>query len=150
MDSDDRWVLAFVAIVGDDRLVPILTKQIKEWADCARGSSPNTRFRRWRCSEPTPPFLAVDALAIRYRSKYKNIGKAAGEAFAEAARSRGLTVEELGDLVVPWLGFEPGTAHCGHTKGEGEGPHRQRFQAELPGHRDEQEGRQCRIALGPR
>jgi hypothetical protein len=52
--------------------------------------------------------LAVDAMAIRYRSKNKNIGKAASEAFANAAQARGLTVEELGDLVVPWLGFEPG------------------------------------------
>jgi hypothetical protein len=51
---------------------------------------------------------AVDALSIRYRSKQKNIGKAASEAFAEAAQRLGITVDELGDRVVPWLGFEPG------------------------------------------
>jgi hypothetical protein len=51
---------------------------------------------------------AVDSLSIRYRSKQKNVGKAAAEAFAEAAERLGLTVDELGDRVVPWLGFEPG------------------------------------------
>jgi hypothetical protein len=52
---------------------------------------------------------AVDALSIRYRSKQKNIGKAASESFAEAAERLGMTVEELGDRVVPWLGFERDT-----------------------------------------
>jgi len=108
MDSDDRWVLAFAAIVGDDRLVPVLTKQIKEWADCARGKLAEYAVQALALLGTDAALLAVDALAIRYRSKYKNIGKAAGEAFTEAARARGLTVEELGDTVVPWLGFEPG------------------------------------------
>jgi hypothetical protein len=108
MNADDRWAMAFAAIIGDDRLVPVLTRQIKEWADHMRGKLAEYAVQSLALLGTDAALLAVDAMAIRYRSKNKNIGKAASEAFAEAARIRGLTVEELGDLVVPWLGFTPG------------------------------------------
>jgi hypothetical protein len=107
-EADDRWTMAFAAIVGDDRLVPAFTRQIKEWADNMRGKLAEYAVQALALLGTDAALLAVDAMAIRYRSKNKNIGKAASEAFAEAAQARGLTVEELGDLVVPWLGFEPG------------------------------------------
>ncbi len=107
-DADDRWAMAFAAIIGDDRLVPVFTRQIKEWADCMRGKLAEYAVQALALLGTDSALLAVDAMAIRYRSKNKNIGKAASEAFANAAQARGLTVEELGDLVVPWLGFEPG------------------------------------------
>ncbi len=107
-DADDRWTMAFAAIVGDDRLVPVFSRQIKEWADNMRGKLGEYAVQALALLGTDAALLAVDAMAIRYRSKNKNIGKAATEAFAEAARARGLTVEELGDLVVPWLGFNPG------------------------------------------
>jgi len=107
-DADDRWAMALAAIVGDDRLVPVFTRQIKEWADNMRGKLAEYAVQALALLGTDSALLAVDAMAIRYRSKNKNIGKAASEAFANAAQARGLTVEELGDLVVPWLGFEPG------------------------------------------
>ncbi len=107
-EADDRWGMAFAAILGDDRLVPVFTRQIKEWADNMRGKLAEYAVQALALMGTDAALLAVDAMAIRYRSKNKNIGKAASEAFAEAARARGLTVEELGDLVVPWLGFQPG------------------------------------------
>ena len=66
------------------------------------------RPRPWPLLGSDVALCAVDTLSIRYRSKQKNIGKAASEAFAEAAQRLGVTVDELGDRVVPWLGFEPG------------------------------------------
>jgi len=107
-DADDRWTMAFASLVGDDRLVPAFTHQIREWADSMRGKLAEYGVQALALMGTDSALLAVDAMAIRYRSKNKNIGKAATEAFAEAARARGLTVEELGDLVVPWLGFQPG------------------------------------------
>ena len=53
---------------------------------------------------------AIVAPAIRYRTGTKNIGKAAVEGFAEAAKRLGITPDELGDRVDPWLGFEPDTS----------------------------------------
>jgi hypothetical protein len=107
-DTEDRWTMAFAALIGDDRLVPTFTHQIREWADDMRGKLAEYAVQALALMGTDSALLAVDAMAIRYRSKNKNIGKAATEAFAEAARARGLTVEELGDLVVPWLGFQPG------------------------------------------
>jgi len=107
-DADDRWTMAFAALVGDNRLVPVFAHQIREWADSMRGKLAEYAVQALALMGTDSALLAVDAMAIRYRSKNKNIGKAATEAFAEAARARGLTVEELGDLVVPWLGFQPG------------------------------------------
>jgi hypothetical protein len=107
-EADDRWTMAFAAIVGDDRLVPAFTRQIRDWADSMRGKLGEYAAQALALLGTDSALLAVDALAIRYRSKNKNIGKAASEAFAEAARARGLTVEELGDLVVPWFGFQAG------------------------------------------
>jgi hypothetical protein len=107
-EADDRWTMAFAALLGDDRLVPALTRQIKEWADSMRGKLAEYAAQALALLGSDTALLALDAMAIRYRSKNKNIGKAASEAFAEAAGARGLTVEELGDLVVPWLGFQPG------------------------------------------
>ncbi len=106
-EADDRWAMAFAALVGDDRLVPVFAHQIKDWADGMRGKLAEYAVQALALLGTDSALLAVDAMAIRYRSKNKNIGKAASEAFAEAARARGLTVEELGDLVVPWLGFQP-------------------------------------------
>lgn len=108
MDADDRWAMAFAALVGDDRLVPVLVRQIRTWADASRGKLAEYAVGALALLGTDSALLAVDALAIRYRAKNKNIGKAASEAFAEAAHVRGLTIEELGDVVVPWLGFEPG------------------------------------------
>lgn len=107
-DAEDRWTMAFAALIGDDRLVPAFAHQIKEWADNMRGKLAEYAVQALTLMGTDSALLAVDAMAIRYRSKNKNIGKAATEAFAEAARARDLTVEELGDLVVPWLGFQSG------------------------------------------
>jgi hypothetical protein len=114
-DADDRWTMAFAALLGDDRLVPVFTRQIKEWADSMRGKLAEYAVQALALLGTDAALLAVDAMAIRYRSRNKNIGKAASEAFAEAARARGLTVEELGDLVVPWLGFQPGQSRVVDT-----------------------------------
>jgi hypothetical protein len=107
-DSDDRWTMAFAALVGDDQLVPVFVRQVKEWADSNRGKLAEYAAQALALLGTDSALVAVDAMAIRYRSKNKNIGKAASEAFALAAEARGITVEELGDLVVPWLGFRAG------------------------------------------
>jgi hypothetical protein len=121
MDADDRWALALACLLGDDRLVPLLSRQIGAWAESARGKLAEYAVQALALLGTDAALLAVDAMAIRYRSRFKNIGKAATEAFAEAARARGLTPEELGDVVVPWLGFTPGqrrSVEAGKTKVE--------------------------------
>lgn len=107
-DASDRWVLALAALTGDDRLVPALRKAILDWAEKSRGKLAEYGAQALALLGTEAALMVVDSLSVRFRSKNKNIGQAAAEAFAAAAEARGVTVEELGDLVVPWLGFEPG------------------------------------------
>ncbi len=107
-DAADRWVLALAALTGDDRLVPALRKAIIDWADNSRGKLAEYAAQALALLSTDAALMVVDSLSIRFRSKNKNIGQAAADAFASAAEARGVTVEELGDLVVPWLGFEAG------------------------------------------
>ena len=108
MAAEDRWALALAGILGDDRVVPVLMNQIRTWVDANRGKLAEYAAQALALLGTDVALCAVDALSIRYRSKQKNIGKAAAEAFAEAAERQGITVDELGDRVVPWLGFEQG------------------------------------------
>ena len=120
-DAGDRWALAFAALTGDDRIVPVLRKAIIEWADANRGKLAEYATQALALLGTDPALMVVDSLAIRFRSKNKNIGHAATAAFADAAEARGVSVEELGDLVVPWLGFEPGQPRLVETaKGRAE------------------------------
>ena len=107
-DAVDRWVLAVAGLLGDDQVVPTLNSMIQQWADSARGKMAEYAIQALALLGTDTALTTVDALALRYRVKNKNIGAAAVAAFAEAAERRGISTDELGDLVVPWLGFEPG------------------------------------------
>ena len=113
--------LRVAALLGDDRIVPILNQQIRQWAESSRGKMAEYAVEALALLGTDAALLTVDALAIRYRAKNKNVGKAAVEAFAAAAENLGITPDELGDRVVPWLGFEPGQKRiidCGAKKVE--------------------------------
>ena len=110
MEAYDRWALAVAGLLGDDRVVTPLMQQIRTWVEGGRGKMAEYAAQALALVGSDVALCAVDALSIRYRSKQKNIGKAASESFAEAAERLGITIEELGDRVVPWLGFEPNSA----------------------------------------
>ena len=110
MDAQDRFALAAACLLGDDRVVPPLARQIEAWADSTRGKMAEYAVQALALLGTDAALSLVSSLAIRYRSKYKNIGAAAVEAFSAAAELKGMTPDELGDRVVPWLGFEPGKA----------------------------------------
>ena len=121
VDAGDRWGVALAGLLGDDRIVPILAQQIRQWADSSRGKMAEYAVEALALLGTDAALLSVDAMAIRYRSKNKNVGKAAVEAFASAAENLGITPDELGDRVVPWLGFEPAQKRiidCGTKKVE--------------------------------
>jgi HEAT repeat protein len=107
-EASDRWALALAGLLGADPLVPKITKVIRDWVDANRGKLAEYAVQALALMGSDLALAAVDALAIRYRSKMKNVGRAAEEAFAAAAEASGIDVDELADRVVPWLGFMPG------------------------------------------
>jgi hypothetical protein len=118
-EAADRWALTIAGLLGDDRIVPILNRQIRVWADSNRGKMAEWAVQALGLLGTDAALLVLDSLAIRYRTKYANIGKAAVAAFAASAERLGVTPDELADRVVPWLGFEPGKPRivpCGQRK----------------------------------
>ncbi|MFI5458284.1 MAG: DUF4132 domain-containing protein [Isosphaerales bacterium] len=121
VDAGDRWALSLAGLLGDDRIVPILNQQIRQWADSSRGKMAEYAVEALSLLGTDVALLTIDSLALRYRTKNKNVGRAAVDAFAAAAENLGITPDELGDRVVPWLGFEPGRPRlidCGGKKVE--------------------------------
>lgn len=108
IEASDRWAMAVAGLLGDDRVVPVINSQIREWVDSNRGKLAEYAAQALALLGTDAALCLVDSLSIKYRSKQKNIGKAAAESFIEAAERLGITPDELGDRVVPWLGFEPG------------------------------------------
>ena len=88
-DAADRWVLAMAGLLGDDRVVPTLNALIQQWAESARGKMAEYGVQALALLGTDAALTTVDALSLRYRTKKKNVGAAAVEAFAEAAERRG-------------------------------------------------------------
>ncbi len=105
--SGGRWAMAIAGILGDDRMVPVLVQQIRTWV-----AGNHVVLRRGATEAlavlgSDTALCSVDAIALKYRTK-KKVAKAATEALTLAADSLGITVDELGDRIVPWLDFEAG------------------------------------------
>ncbi|MCE9635296.1 MAG: DUF4132 domain-containing protein [Planctomycetes bacterium] len=107
-EAKDRWALVVACRLGDERVVPLLTRQIHDWAASGRGKLAEWAVEALAVQGGDVALLAVDAIAIRYRSTNTNVGKAAGAALDRAADELGISRDELGDRIVPWLVFEPG------------------------------------------
>ncbi|WP_165224179.1 DUF4132 domain-containing protein [Aquisphaera insulae] len=114
----ERWIFAVAAMLGDDRIVPPLNRLVQDCAESSRGKMAEYAVQALALLGTDASLTTVDSLALRYRNKQKNIGAAASAAFAEAAARRGVSVDELGDRVVPWLGFEPGKPRMVEASGK--------------------------------
>lgn len=105
---DDRWALVLAGMLGDDRIVPVLSRQIDLWAEANRAKMSELAVRALALLGTETALTVVNSMPVRFRTKYKNIAETAKEAFEEAAEARGVTVSELGNSIVPKLGFELG------------------------------------------
>ena len=109
LDSDqeakDRWALTFGGLLGDNRIITALAPRVQPWCEASRHKLAEYAAQAIALLGTEEALMILDTLANRYRSKFKNIGKACREAFQKAAEIRGVSEDELGDLVVPDLGF---------------------------------------------
>lgn len=110
LDSDqsasDRWVLSLTGLLSDKRVIPELIKPIKNWAENARHKLAEYAAQAVSLIPGDEALMVLDGLANRYRSKFKNIGKACREALNKAALERGVSMDELGDMIVPNFEFD--------------------------------------------
>jgi len=104
--ASDRWALTLGGLLGDSHIIPPLLSRINDWCENSRHKLAEYAAQAISLLPGNEPLMVLDTLSNRYRSKFKNVGKACSEAFNAAATSRGITTDELGDLVVPDFGFD--------------------------------------------
>ncbi|MBQ8134453.1 MAG: DUF4132 domain-containing protein [Clostridia bacterium] len=102
-ESKKKWVLYFAAIHGGSNMIEVLLRCIKEWAENMRGAIAADAVRALAYSGTSEALMIVDNLAHKF--KQKQVKKAAIEALDTAAEALGITADELGDRIVPDLGF---------------------------------------------
>lgn len=106
--ASDRWALTLGGLLGDNRIIPPLLSRIPDWCENSRHKLAEYAVQAIALLPGNEPLMVLDSLSNRYRSKFKNVGKACAEAFNAAAAARGITADELGDMVVPDFGFDGG------------------------------------------
>ncbi|MGB6222055.1 DUF4132 domain-containing protein [Haloferula sp.] len=102
----DRWALTLGGLLGDQRIIPPLLSRIQGWCENSRHKLAEYAAQAISLLPGDEPLMVLDTLATRYRSKFKNVGKACAAAFEAAAVARGITPDELGDMVVPSFEFD--------------------------------------------
>jgi uncharacterized protein (DUF2267 family) len=102
----DRWALTLGGLLGDNRIITLLLPRINDWCENSRHKLAEYAAQAISLLPGNEPLMVLDTLSNRYRSKFKNVGKACADAFNAAATVRGITADELGDMVVPDFGFD--------------------------------------------
>ncbi|MEW9183756.1 DUF4132 domain-containing protein [Bacillus mycoides] len=102
-DVKKRGILSLYGMFSDDKMVGILKKKIDEWVLHMRGKIAADAVRALGLSSSKLALVSIHAMAFKY--KHKLVRNAAKEALSLAAKTRGITEEELEDQLVPNLGF---------------------------------------------
>lgn len=108
MKAADRWVLTLLGTTGDDALARVLHTTATSWAEGSRGQMAERITPALALLGSDLALMLLDDLQQRYATKVRNVGSAARYAFTAAAEARGVSPDELGDRVVPTLGFTVG------------------------------------------
>ena len=101
-DVKKRGILSLYGMYSDDKMVDILIKQIDEWVLQMRGKIAADAVRALGLSSSKLALMSIHAIAFKY--KHKQVRNAAKK-LGLAAKTRGITEEELEDQLVPDLGF---------------------------------------------
>ena len=103
-ESKTKWAMYFAVIHGGDEMVEVALKCIKDWAENMRGAIAAEAVKAISFNGSAYALMTVDNLAHKF--KQKQVKKAASEAMENAAVILGITADELGDRIVPNLGFD--------------------------------------------
>ncbi len=101
-EAKKKWVLYATSIHGGMQLAKKIYHHIQEWPKNARGAIATEAVRALALS--SQGLLIVDGIARKF--KYRQVRTAALEALDFAAKELGLTRAQLGDRIVPNLGFD--------------------------------------------
>ena len=105
-DAKHKWCLTLGAVLGGDNEIAFLQRNLVSFADNNRGKMAENVVKALALQGSQRALRAVEFFSRKYKSKNKNIGAAALEAFDIAAEELGVTPYELADSVIPDFGFD--------------------------------------------
>ena len=105
-DAKHKWCLTLGAVLGGDNEIAFLQRNLVSFADNSRGKMAENVVKALALQGSQRALRAVEFFSRKYKSKNKNIGAAALEAFDIAAEELGVTPYELADSVIPDFGFD--------------------------------------------
>ena len=103
-ESKTKWALYYAVIHGGDVMIEEALRCVKDWAENMRGAMAAEAVRAMALNGSSFALMTVDHLAHKF--KHKQVRNAALEAMTGAAEALGITADELGDRIVPDLGFD--------------------------------------------
>jgi HEAT repeat protein len=102
--SKQAWILPLVCALADERLIPLMRRYIDGWTGNLRGTMAGKAVTAMVHIESN---LALEEINdIRANNTSVNVRWTARKVLNAAAEQRGITLDELDDLVVPKLGFD--------------------------------------------
>jgi hypothetical protein len=105
-DAKFKWCLTLGAMLGGDNEVSFLQRNVVSFVDSNRGRMAENVVKALALQGSQRALRAVEFFSRKYKTKNKNIGAAALEAFDMAAEELGMTPYELADSVIPDFGFD--------------------------------------------
>ncbi len=103
-EAKKKWGLYAASNHGGEAIVPLLYQQIQELPGRSRGAMAVEAVHALAQNGSSSALLLVDQISRKFR--YRQVQKAAAEALTYAARTLGISREELEDRIVPDLGFD--------------------------------------------
>jgi hypothetical protein len=100
-----KMAMVFAVYNCDETFIVDFKKQIDEWTQNSRGAIASEGVKAMAFHGSDYALMQLDSISRKYKNKM--VKKTAAEYFLIAAKNMGLTKEELADLVIPNLGFDP-------------------------------------------
>jgi len=103
---EQKYLMALAALLGNDAVVDKIRITINKWMDENRYKMAEHGVGALALQGSDKALRWVEWYSRKYKSKKANVGAAALVALETAAEELGITIQELGDKVVPVFGFE--------------------------------------------
>ncbi len=103
-ESKKKWVINFAAVHGGSNMIEVILRCIKEWSENMRGAIAAEAVKALAMNGTSQALMSIDNIAHKF--KHKQVKNAAVQALDSAAEALGITADELGDRIVPNLGFD--------------------------------------------
>ncbi|HEY9259662.1 DUF4132 domain-containing protein [Chitinophaga sp.] len=105
-DAKYKYLMTLVALVGDDQMATNLRIAVQQWIDTKRLKMAEHGVGALALHGSAPALRSVEFLSRRYRIRKSNVGAAALAALQNTATEMGISIHELGDRIIPDLGFD--------------------------------------------